>query len=89
MRSVPDNLTLNVDLAKIKTTKIFKWLKSKNISDQEMMKTFNCGIGFCLIVSKKNIKKIQTVFTKEFMPYEIGFISKDNNRIRLSNSIKW
>ena len=28
MRSIPDNLTLNIDLAKIKTLKIFKWLKT-------------------------------------------------------------
>ena len=54
LRSVPKNLTLNIDLSKIKITlEIFKWLKSKNISDQEMMKTFNCGIGFCIIVSIK------------------------------------
>ena len=53
LRSVPEHLSLNIDLSKIKTTKIFKWLKSKNVSDQEMMRTFNCGIGFCLIVQKK------------------------------------
>jgi len=89
MRSVPDNLTLNIDLSKIKTTKIFKWLKSKNISDQEMMRTFNCGVGFCLIVSKKNIPKIKSFFSREFMPYEIGYISKNKKRINLSNSIIW
>ena len=31
LRSVPNNLTLNINLAKIKTPKIFKWLKTKNI----------------------------------------------------------
>ena len=89
LRSVPDNLALNIDLSKIKITKIFKWLKSKNISDKEMMKTFNCGIGFCLIVSKKNVTKIKKVFSKKFMPYEIGFISKNKKRINLSNSLIW
>jgi phosphoribosylformylglycinamidine cyclo-ligase len=89
LRSVPDDLTLNIDLAKIKTTKIFKWLKSKNISDHEMMKTFNCGIGFCLIVSEKNITKIKKVFSKKFTPYQIGFISNNNKKIKLINSIKW
>ena len=53
LRSIPNKLTLNIDLAKIKVNKIFKWIKSKNISDNEMIKTFNCGVGFCLIVSKK------------------------------------
>ena len=89
LRSVPDDLTVNIDLSKIKITKIFKWLKGKNISDQEMMKTFNCGVGFCLIVSKNNISKIKRVFSKQFMPYEIGFISKSKKRINLSNSIIW
>ena len=53
LRSVPKNLTLNIDLSKIKTMNIFKWLKSKNISNHEMIRTFNCGIGFCIIVKKK------------------------------------
>ena len=42
-RSVPNNLTVNIDLSKIKTMKIFSWLKKKNISDTEMLKTFNCS----------------------------------------------
>jgi phosphoribosylformylglycinamidine cyclo-ligase len=89
LRSIPNNLSLNIDLSKIKTTKIFKWLKSKNISDKEMMKTFNCGVGFCLIVPKKNILKIKKNFSKQYMPYEIGFISKNKKKINLTNSLKW
>ncbi len=89
LRSIPDNLSLNIDLAKIKTTKIFKWLKNKNISDEEMLKTFNCGVGFCIIVPKKNINKIKRFFSKQFMPYEIGRISKEKKRINISNSIRW
>ena len=57
LRSIPQSLTLNIDFSKIKIKKIFKWIKDKNISDKEMLRTFNCGIGFCLIVSNKNVKK--------------------------------
>ena len=89
LRSIPNNLTLNIDLSKIKILKIFKWIKSKNISDQEMMRTFNCGIGFCLIVHKKNINKIKKIFPKKFTPYEIGFISRGKNKVNLSKSLKW
>ncbi|MDC0628767.1 phosphoribosylformylglycinamidine cyclo-ligase [Pelagibacteraceae bacterium] len=88
-RSVPSNLSINVDLSKIKIKRIFKWLKSKNISDQEMLKTFNCGIGFCLVVNNKNVKKIKKYFSQEYMPYEIGYISKSNRRVKLYNSLKW
>ena len=89
LRSVPKSLTLNIDLAKIKTIKIFKWLKTKNISDQEMIRTFNCGIGFCLIVNKKNVSNIKKIFSKKFKPYEIGFISKSKYKVNLSKSFKW
>ena len=89
LRSIPDNLSLNINLSKIKITKIFKWLKKKNISDQEMMTTFNCGVGFCLIVHKKNITKIKKFFSRQFMPYEIGYISKNKKKVNLLNSLRW
>ena len=89
LRSVPENLTLNIDLSKIKTTKIFKWLKSKNISNKEMMQTFNCGVGFCVIAPKKNVLKIKKIFSKRFEPYEIGVISNENKNLKLFNSLKW
>ena len=74
LRSIPEKLSLNIDLSKIKITKIFKWLKKKNISDAEMLKTFNCG-GFVLLRQKKCIK-IRKNFSRNFLPYEIGYISK-------------
>ena len=80
---------MNIDLSKIKTLKIFKWLKSKKLSDQEMMRTFNCGIGFCLIAPKKNFHSIKKNFPKSFLPYEIGYISNNNKTVNLSKSIRW
>ncbi len=88
-RSVPNNFSINIDLSKVRTKKIFKWLKSKNISDLEMLRTFNCGIGFCIITNKKNLKKIKKYFTKDYIPYEIGYVSKNIKKINLYNSIKW
>ena len=89
LRSIPKNMTLNIDLSKIKIPKIFRWLKSKNISEQEMMRTFNCGVGFCIVVPKENIIKIKKFFPKKFLPYEIGHISKNKRKINLSKHIKW
>ena len=88
-RSIPIHLSLNLDLSKIKPKNIFRWIKSNNITDHEMLKTFNCGVGFCLIVKKENIKKIKKYFSNEFTPYEIGFISKNKNKINIYNKIKW
>ena len=40
-RIIPDNLCADIDLNKIKTLEIFKWLKQKNVTDKEMLKAFN------------------------------------------------
>ena len=73
----------------IKTSKIFKWLKNNGISDKEMLKTFNCGVGFCLIIESKNLKKINKFFSKKYRPYVIGKISKGKNKVKLNGSIDW
>ena len=88
-RVIPDKLCANINLNNIKTLKIFKWLKHNNISDEEMLKTFNCGVGFCLIISPKNLKKINTYFSKEFKPYVIGKITNGNKKVKLNAKIDW
>ena len=77
MRSVPKNYSLNIDLSKIRIKKIFKWVKGNNISEAEMLRTFNCGVGFCVFAKRQNINKIKNYFSKEFKPYEIGYVSKN------------
>jgi phosphoribosylformylglycinamidine cyclo-ligase len=89
IRILPDKLCLNIDLGKIKIKPIFKWLKKNNIKDSEMLKTFNCGVGFCLIANKKNIIKIKNIFSKDFQPYEIGFISKEKSKVKTFGELKW
>ena len=88
-RVIPNNLRANINLSKIKPLKIFKWLKQNNISDQEMLKTFNCGVGFCIIVNPKNLNKIENYFSKRFKPYIIGKIDNGNEKIKLNDKIKW
>ena len=88
-RIIPDKLSAEIDLNKIRPLKIFKWLKQKNISDKEMLKTFNCGVGFCLIINSKNIKKIDKYFSKEYKPYVIGKISTGKEKVNLNGYINW
>ena len=88
-RVVPDKLVADIDLSKIKTKKIFKWLKQNNINDKEMLKTFNCGVGFCLIIKPKNLNKVKKFFSKEFKPYIIGKIIPGNNKVKLNGKIDW
>jgi phosphoribosylformylglycinamidine cyclo-ligase len=88
-RVIPDGFVADIDLNKVKTKKIFKWLKHNDIEDKEMLKTFNCGVGFCLIIQPKNLKKVTKFFTKEFKPYIIGKITKGKNKVKLNGKIDW
>ncbi len=88
-RILPPSLSVNIDLDKIKPNSIFKWIRDQGVSDNEMLKTFNCGVGFCIIVNSKNIKKISKFFSKNFKPYIIGRITNRNKSVNLNGKIKW
>ena len=89
VRVIPNKLSAEINLNKIKPLKIFKWLKKNNISDKEMLKTFNCGVGFCLIIDPKKIKKINKYFSRKFKPYIIGKISSGKDKVKLNGHIDW
>ena len=88
-RVIPDKMIADIDLNKVKTKKIFKWLKQNNIEDKEMLKTFNCGVGFCLIINPKNLERVTNFFTKEYKPYIIGKIITGKNKVKLNGKIDW
>ncbi|MDC0518476.1 phosphoribosylformylglycinamidine cyclo-ligase, partial [Candidatus Pelagibacter sp.] len=88
-RIIPEKFCANIDLDKIKISKIFKWLKSNGISDIEMLRTFNCSVGFCLVVNPKNLEKVKKHFTKKFKPYVIGNITAGPNKVVLNGKINW
>ena len=54
-----------------------------------MLKTFNCGVGFCLIIDPKNLNKVKKFFTKRYMPYIIGRISNGDKKVILNGTIDW
>ena len=88
-RIIPNKYCAEIDLSKIKTMKIFKWLKNNKVSDSEMLKTFNCGVGFCLIIDAKNLKKVKKFFSKQYKPYIIGKILDGSKKIKFNDKIKW
>ena len=88
-RIIPDKMIADINLDQIKTLNIFKWLKKNGISEKEMIKTFNCGVGFCLIINPKDLKKVTKYFSKDYKPYVIGKISIGNNKVKLNGSINW
>ena len=88
-RVIPNGLTAEIDLSKVKPNKIFKWIKDKNVNDEEMLKTFNCGVGFCLIAKSSNFVKIQKFFKKHYKPYVIGKITVGKKKVKFNEKVFW
>ena len=88
-RIIPKSLTASIDMNKIKTKKIFKWIKNNGVNNEEMIKTFNCGVGFCLIINPENLSKVIRIFSRVYKPYIIGKIISGKEKIKLNESISW
>ena len=88
-RIIPSGLCANIYLNNIKVKPIFKWIKKKNINEKEMLKTFNCGVGFCLIVKKSKVKTIKNFFLNKYKPYMIGEIIKGKKKVKFNEKIVW
>ena len=88
-RIIPKNLCAEIDLNRVKTLKIFRWLYKMGVSEKEMLKTFNCGVGFCLVTNPRNLNLVSKYFGKKFKPYIIGKIVKNSKKIKLSGKISW
>ncbi len=88
-RIIPEKLSAEIYLNNIKPLKIFNWLKKNKIDDKEMLRTFNCGVGFCLIIDSKKLNKIIKFFPKKYKPYLIGKITKGKNKIKFHEKISW
>ncbi len=88
-RILPSYLCAKIDLNKVKPVSIFKWIHNQGVNEKEMIKTFNCGVGFCIIINQKNLKKIKKYFSKNFQPYVIGEIINGKKDVYLNGKIKW
>jgi len=89
IRVIPDGLCAHINLNNLKTLSIFNWIKVQGVNDNQMIKTFNCGVGFCLIINSKNFNKVKKFFSKKYQPYIIGKIISGEKKIKIDGKISW
>ena len=70
-----------------KTPALMQLIEDTGVKNEEMYKTFNMGVGFCIISPENQVKDIHKIFNKHKMKsYEIGRISK--NKCVFINKLK-
>lgn len=89
-RIIPDGLSAKIDLSKLQVLNIFKYIRNNgNISDEEMLHTFNCGVGFNVVVSQKHKDTVINHIKKYHNCYEMGKIEKGDAKIVFENRLNW
>lgn len=64
-RVLPRGLGVALNAASWQRPKVFDWLQSEgNISNLEMARTFNCGIGMVVIVSEEHVTDLEAIFAR-------------------------
>ncbi len=60
IRVIPDGLGLDIEASAIVLPPVFDWLQREGaVHPQEMWRTFNCGVGFVLVVATADAAKIE------------------------------
>jgi phosphoribosylformylglycinamidine cyclo-ligase len=77
-RSLPKNLSAEISLTSWELPEIFKWLQEKGcISNDDLFRIFNCGIGMVLLVDESISEEIKSdIKDSGFDCYSIGRVVK-------------
>ena len=73
-RVLPETLAAQINTQSWQMPKLFNWLKQNgNIEQQEMYRTFNCGVGFVIVVPAKQAQRaIETLNAAGETAWQLG-----------------
>jgi len=87
IRVVPDGLGVDIDAASIRLPAVFQWLQKEGaVSDAEMWRTFNCGVGFVFVVPEAAADAVSAELERmDLAPRVIGRVvdAGDGERVRI------
>ncbi|MBB3314227.1 phosphoribosylformylglycinamidine cyclo-ligase [Rhizobium sp. BK181] len=65
-RVLPKHLAAEIDLTAVKVPAVFSWLsKTGGVEANEMLRTFNCGIGMIAVVSAESVATVTAALEAE------------------------
>ena len=64
-RVLPDGLGVHLDLARVPVLPVFRWLAGVGgIAEDEMLRTFNCGVGMIAIADTSRADAVMAAFAR-------------------------
>lgn len=88
-RILPNNVNAKIDLSAIKIPEVFKVIsKFGNVPVDDMLRTYNLGVGMALICNQENEAEVVSTFEKQNINvYKIGTIESGNGEVVLENKL--
>jgi phosphoribosylformylglycinamidine cyclo-ligase len=82
-RALPSTLAAEIDLGAMPLPPVFAWLQQEaGLDDEEMLRTFNCGVGMVLMVAVKDADRVvKSLRDQGEAPRKIGrLVARRDNR---------
>jgi phosphoribosylformylglycinamidine cyclo-ligase len=89
-RVLPDTVSASVDLNAIDVPPIFGWLAAQGgVTETEMLRTFNCGLGMILVVAETDVDAVVAHFsTQGISAFHVGALTeKTDMRVTYSGTL--
>jgi phosphoribosylformylglycinamidine cyclo-ligase len=82
-RIFPNNLAAQIKLSSFPESRLFNWIKQEaNLNERQMLETFNCGIGYCLVINADDIAKTEQIMAQYGIDvYNLGRIIARNHEM--------
>jgi phosphoribosylformylglycinamidine cyclo-ligase len=86
IRVVPEALGVSIDASAWRLPAVFEWLQREGgVENAEMWRTFNCGVGYTVIVGRDEVSDTQRVLASLGLSSLIGEIeaARGDERVRI------
>lgn len=89
-RVMPEGLCAEIDRECIRILPIFRYIKAQGkVSDEEMLRTFNMGVGFILVVSEGEKDQVMKAVSQYYDCYEIGSVKRGCKSVEFTGRLHW
>ena len=71
-RVISDKFSSEILLSKYPATPIYSWIKhNSQLEDEELMRTFNCGIGLVMVFDCEKFEDTRSILESENIPFAL------------------
>lgn len=90
-RILPEGTAARVDLGSVDILPVFRLIKEAgNVSDADMWRTFNMGVGMVAVVAPDVVDTVQArLATTGYRSYPIGTIEEGERAVHLEGTLAW